>query len=522
MRHHAFPQGVCPQGVFPQGAFLTRNARSLRVILPMFLALGLALCLLVGLNGDAVATTATATKNSAALTETDPEEISLKGWVVSAPQGSDHLGEWRLRDSKAKEWRVFVTANTKIRPPVPQIGQWAEVEGTTSGDGSIVAAKLRSDEFRANQVIVRLDGSVPITDLANDYDLDVVERVLESANIFLLAGSDTGASEQAILNQLKRDEDVVWAELNYVAGVPVADPYQIWKWGGVDADGFVNQSAYTQIELPPVQPFYRGHNVIVAVLDTGISLDHPQLAGHLVPGTDLVDDDADPSEVLNGAALGHGTHVAGVIAHIAPDSAILPVRVLDGDGRGELFVLAYAIEWAVQQGADVINLSLGTPYDSEILRAAIDNAVSQGVVVVAAAGNENGGVAQYPAAYANVLAVTAVDAENRKADFANYSEWVDIAAPGVGITSTIIGPQGNGFASWSGTSMATSFVSGVAALNRSIYPHLSTEEVYQQMIQNSLDLNALNPDYQDKIGGLVSALKTLGEPIPFYLPMLVR
>lgn len=517
MRHCAFIQCISTLGAFPVRIF-----RYLRVVLPVFSALALALCLFWGLGGYAVATTAATPDNSAAVTETDPEEISVKGWVVSAPQGSDHLGEWRLRDSKTKEWRVLVTANTKIRPPVPLIGQWAEVEGTISGDGSIVAAKLRSDEFRANQVIVRLDGSVPITDLANDYDLDVVERVLESANIFLLAGSDTGAGEQAILNKLKRDESVVWAELNYVAGVPVADPYQIWKWGGVDPDGFVNQSAYTQIELPPVQHFYRGHNVVVAILDTGVSLDHPQLAGHLVPGIDLVDDDGDPSELNSGAAVGHGTHVAGVIAHIAPNSAILPMRVLDGDGRGELFVLAYAIEWAVQQGADVINLSLGTSYDSEVLRAAIDSAVDRGVVVVAAAGNENGGLAQYPAAYANVLAVTAVDAENRKADFANYSEWVDIAAPGVGITSTIVGPQGNGFASWSGTSMATSFVSGVAALNRSIYPHLSTEEIYQQMIQNSLDLNALNPDYQGQIGGLVSALRTLGEPIPFYLPMLVR
>ncbi|MBI1293550.1 S8 family serine peptidase [bacterium] len=517
MRHRLFSHRLFSQIRFSQGTF-----RRMRVVFPLFSALGLALCLFLGLGGHAVATTDTAGANSAAVTESDPEEIKVKGWVVSAPQGSDHLGEWRLRDSKAKEWRVLVTANTKIRPPVPLVGQWAEVEGTTSGDGSIVAAKVRSDEFRANQVIVRLDGSISITELADNYDLDVVERVLESANIFLLAGSDTGASEQAIVNRLKRDEHVVWAELNYVAGVPVADPYQIWKWGGVDPDGFVNQSAYTQIELPPVQHFYRGHDVIVAILDTGVSLDHPQLAGHLVPGIDLVDDDGDPSEALSGAALGHGTHVAGVIAHIAPNSAILPMRVLDGDGRGELFVLAYAIEWAVQQGADVINLSLGTPYDSEVLRAAVDSAVDRGVVVVAAAGNENGGIAQYPAAYANVLAVTAVDAENRKADFANYSEWVDIAAPGVGITSTIVGPEGNGFASWSGTSMATSFVSGVAALNRSLYPHLTAEEIYDRMIHNSLDLNALNPDYQRQIGGLVSALRTLGEPIPFYLPMLVR
>ncbi|MEZ4836228.1 MAG: S8 family serine peptidase [Caldilineaceae bacterium] len=392
--------------------------------------------------------------------------------------------------------------------------------GITVGDGSIVATKLRSDEFRANQVIVRLDGAISADELAENYDLEVQDRVLESANIYLLVGSDTAASEQAILNHLQRDEHVVWAELNYVAGVPVADPYQIWKWGGVDPEGFVNQSAYAQIELPPVQSVHRGNGVTVAVLDTGVSLDHPQLLNQLAPGIDLVDDDDDANEVNDGAAWGHGTHVAGVITHIAPNSTILPVRVLDGDGRGEIFVLAYAIEWAVQHGADVVNLSLGSPYDSAVLRDAIDSAVAQGVVIVAAAGNENGGSAQYPAAYPNVLAVTAVDAENHKADFANYSEWVDIAAPGVGITSTIVGPQGNGFASWSGTSMATSFVSGVAALVDANDPQLSAAEIYQQLIDSALDLNATNPEYTGTIGGLLTAHGTLGDPIPVFLPIL--
>lgn len=506
MRHNF----ICTESPF-------RSRRWLAIV-----ALGLVVLLTMALTAVGYAGTNSGIDISSNLAEEDPETVVLKAVVLEAPDDPNGQGEWRVRVGQGKEWRVLVDANTQIRPPLPQSGQWLRVEGVVTAEDSILATKLRSDEFRANQVIVRLDGNISIDELADNYELEVQDRVLESANIYLLAGSDNSPSEQAIINQLKRDEHVLWAELNYVGSVPVADPYQIWKWGGYDPAAYVNQGAFSQIALPAVQPYYRGDGVIVAVLDTGISTNHPQLSERLLPGRDLVDDDEDPNEVSNGAAWGHGTHVAGVVAYIAPNSMILPVRVLDADGRGEIFVLAYAIEWAVRQGAKVVNLSLGTAYDSEVLRDVVDNATAQGVVIVAAAGNENGGTAQYPAAYPNVLGVTAVDAENHKADFANYSDWVDLAAPGVGIMSTIVGPDGNGYASWSGTSMATSFVSGVAALSKDMLPEATTTEIYDLLVGGAVDINSLNPDYVGQVGGLLSAYGALGEPQSLYLPMLIR
>ncbi|HMN30921.1 MAG TPA: S8 family serine peptidase, partial [Caldilineaceae bacterium] len=150
---------------------------------------------------------------------------------------------------------------------------------------------------------------------------------------------------------------------------------------------------------------------------------------------------------------------------------MMPVRVLEPNGRGTTLKLALGIEWAVQNGADVLNISLGTIYYSFLLRDVIRRAEAAGVVVVAAAGNKGQNQIQYPAGYASVIGVTAVDAGNIKASFANFgANWVDLAGPGVGITSTIIGPQGSGYASWSGTSMATPFISGGAALARQKHP----------------------------------------------------
>jgi subtilisin family serine protease len=179
----------------------------------------------------------------------------------------------------------------------------------------------------------------------------------------------------------------------------------------------------------------------------------------------MLPDDSGP-----GLAWGHGTHVAGIIAAMAPGATILPVRVLDSGGRGNSFLLAYALEWVVAHGAQVVNLSLGTDFDSRILRDVIERALDAGVVVVAAAGNNGQALRQFPAAYPDVLAVTSVtyDRATRsfvRSSFANYGrEWVDLAAPGEGVLSAMVTVTGTGYARWSGTSMATALVSGAAAL----------------------------------------------------------
>jgi subtilisin family serine protease len=206
---------------------------------------------------------------------------------------------------------------------------------------------------------------------------------------------------------------------------------------------------------------------------------------------------------------------------------ILPVRVLDENGRGNTFLLAYAIEWVVQQpNVKVINLSLGTDFDSKILRDTIANAVEQGIVVVAAAGNSGTSKVQYPAGYHDVVGVTAVDGNSIKADFANFgTEWVDVAAPGVAIMSTMISEQGAGYATWSGTSMATAFVSGAAVL---VVEKWNVESAHDdallaQLVETGLTLDALNPIYAGQIGRQLDVSAALEvDAALLYVPQTVK
>jgi subtilisin family serine protease len=198
------------------------------------------------------------------------------------------------------------------------------------------------------------------------------------------------------------------------------------------------------------------------------------LAGRLGRAWDYVDDDNDPTDRRDGKdndndgltdeAFGHGTHVAGIVALVAPDATILPSRVLDADGRGNVFLVAQAIADVVEDGADVINLSFGTEdnTDSKLLKDAISHAQHQGIVVVASAGNNGSTARRFPASAHNVIAVAGAGAAaTGLASFSNRGTWVRVAAPSTDIVSAI---PGGGYAAWSGTSMAAPFVSGEAAL----------------------------------------------------------
>jgi thermitase len=207
--------------------------------------------------------------------------------------------------------------------------------------------------------------------------------------------------------------------------------------------------------------------VVIAIVDTGIDYSHPDLAGRVTLGPDFGSDDADPLDTQ-----GHGTHVAGIAAAIlgnglggagvCPGCRLLAVKVFpDGSGSASDFDVAQGIVWAADNGADVVNLSLGGPGGSTTLRDAVDYAWSHGVVVVAAAGNSGDATTSYPAAYANAIAVAATTSSDTRASFSTYGSWVDVAAPGVSILSTV---PGGSYQSWSGTSMAAPVVAGAAGL----------------------------------------------------------
>ena len=211
-------------------------------------------------------------------------------------------------------------------------------------------------------------------------------------------------------------------------------------------------------------------NVVVAVIDTGIDAKHPEFLGKLVKGYDFVNKDNNPDD-----DNGHGSMCAGIIgaqadnaqgiAGVAFGCRIMPIKVLDKSANGSYSNIAKGIRYAADHGAKVINLSLAGTSSSSTLSKVIDYAAGKGAVLVAAAGNDGKkDKKRYPAAYANVISVGAVDRFSQRINISNYGTWVDVAAPGEGIYSTY---PGNSYRTMRGTSMATAYVSGEAALLKS-------------------------------------------------------
>jgi thermitase len=267
----------------------------------------------------------------------------------------------------------------------------------------------------------------------------------------------------ALLNELEQDPDVERAEASAeatVAASPLAftvdDPYlsNAWHLSKINAD----VAWGTTMGSP---------SVTIAIVDTGIDYTHPDLSGKVTLGPDYGSNDSNPMDTQ-----GHGTHVAGIAgakanngigaAGVCPGCQLMAVKVFpDGSSSASHFAIAQGITWAADNGADVINLSLGGTSSSSTMQSAVDYAWQHGVVVVAAAGNSATSVPHYPGAYTNVIAVGSTTSSDTLSSFSNYGSWVDVTAPGSSIFSTI---KGGGYQSWSGTSMASPVVAGAAGL----------------------------------------------------------
>ncbi len=473
------------------------------------------------------------------------DELDLYGQLVYPVTG--FTGEWVIDVGATQQVTLVLSASTEVRKfgnRLPAPGDWLEAEGSPLPDGRVEARRVRPDDFEANQVVVRLkatDDPVGLAQaLASSHDM-TVSAVLPSANIFLLTTQDDEETEAV---RLFNDPRVEWAEINWVSRAPTGDPYRTWKWGTVEESGYANQHAFEQVNLTPALASVTGAGVTVAILDTGLDLEHPVFAGMaaasqltLLANSNMISDTGIPDDTGPGLAWGHGTHVAGVLHAAAPGARLMPIRILDSQGRGNTFVLAYAIELAIANGADVINLSLGADCGSRVLAEAVESAMAQGVVIVAAAGNDASATPQCPAKLPGVLAVAAVDEDRQRATWSNYGEpWVDLAAPGEGITSTFPVGLGTeigatpGYAAWSGTSMATPFVAGAAALvveqQRRDPGELTAAE---RLLMYGDDISALNPapyvvGRHLNIAAAVNGLPTEPEPSAFslYMPAIVR
>ena len=273
-----------------------------------------------------------------------------------------------------------------------------------------------------------------------------------------------GSDEGRVAAAYQRNPHVQYAEPDYIASVlnTPNDPYFTggyqWNMAKVQASSAWDVTTGSA-------------SVVVAILDTGVDLSHPDLQGKVVASVNFSD-----SSTVNDLN-GHGTHLAGIVgaatnngqgvAGLGYNTTLMNVKVMGDNGTGGYSWVAEGVVWAADHGATVINLSLGAQFGSSTLEDAINYAWNKGVVVVAAAGNYASSTPFYPAAYPNVIAVASTDINDHLASSSDYGDWVDVAAPGTNIYSTL--PlndplQPGGYGLMGGTSIASPHVAGLAAL----------------------------------------------------------
>ena len=340
---------------------------------------------------------------------------------------------------------------------------------------------------------------------------------------------EVSAQTTAMVFAYQQEPAVVFAEPDYLVqlmgwpdGPAVTEEELRALAGGAQPEFTPNDPYFPQmwnlarIDAPDAWDISHGDpNVIIAVVDTGVTFTHPDLQGKIVPGYDFVNNDDDPTD-----DQGHGTHVAGIaaavvnngigIAGVGYDVRVMPLKALNSVGTGTHSWIANAIVWAADHGASVINMSFGGPYTSSTLRQAIDYAWSKGVVLVAAAGNENTSNPSYPAAYEHVIGVSATTQNDDRAAFSNYGNYVAVAAPGVSIWSTVR-PQN--YQPWSGTSMASPHVAAVAALIKSLHPDWTNAQIRRAIESSADDLGS--PGWDPVYGhGRLNAYRALSSSPP--------
>jgi subtilisin family serine protease len=309
---------------------------------------------------------------------------------------------------------------------------------------------------------------------------------------------------------LSRTPLVEFAELDYIVHATITpnDPDYSWQWGlpKIQAPEAWNEST-------------GGPEVIIAIVDTGVDLNHPDLNDKILPGRDFVNGDYIAQD-----DHGHGTHVAGIaaaetnnglgVAGVSWGALILPIKVLNQNGDGYYSDVARGVRYACNHGAKVINLSLGGSSPSQTLEDALEDVAQQGCLVTAAAGNdgENDDV-DYPARYAETIAVAATNNSDLRASFSDYGPEVDVAAPGVSIYSTFWTPSSHTYGYKDGTSMSTAYVSGLAAVVWSFCPELSAGQVRAVIEVTAKDLG--DPGWDDEFGhGRIDAAAAVAQAGP--------
>ena len=353
-----------------------------------------------------------------------------------------------------------------------------------------LALPVGADDRVTNELLVELVPGASAEQVALRYGL-TIEDGIDVWRMWLMVAAD-GTDIDQLVSEMNDDPDVVEAEphrnLENPEGVlrTIGD---LDRSAGIDQ--FRGQVSAQTVKAAQAHGTGQGAGVIVAVLDTGMSYHHEATASQIMDhsGRNLIEGNNDARPQPNGIdddgdgsvdeMLEHGTLVAGMVNLAAPAARILPIRVLDAEGRGTVFGVAKGILYAIDRGADVINLSLGMVEESNVIDRALREAREAGVVVVAAAGNRNIEEVDYPARSSDTIAVACVDAARMRSPFTSYGSEVDLTAPGVGVLSTFGDID---YGRWDGSSFSAPLVAGAAALVVERYPGLSPDQVRAMLV----------------------------------------
>ncbi len=370
----------------------------------------------------------------------------------------------------------------------------------------------RSRRYAPGRIIVKLKQGQDTLARVAGASLGPQSKQMQRLGLALVQARE--GSEQAVLEELRRDPQVEYAELDYIAFAQETPNDPLWN----------QQWALHRIGAPAAWSISHSHGTIVAVIDTGANLQHPELQSSLwrnpgeIAGNGKDDDGNGKVDDIHGWHFyhrpvgqfyeaaednvlhddnGHGSHVAGIvaaqtsnavgIAGVSWGARLMIVKVLDELGEGWYSDITQGIIYAADNGAKIINLSLGGVEFAQSLQDAVNYANNKGALVVAATGND-GGKVLYPAACDQVMAVAATGTMDQRMEWSNYGPQVDIAAPGESIVSTW--RTGAEYRSMSGTSMATPHVSGAAALLWSWRPDYTRTQVQQRIESQADDVNA--------------------------------
>lgn len=346
-----------------------------------------------------------------------------------------------------------------------------------------------------SQILVKAADLAVANQIAKDFQGEITGKI-EKLNVYKInVDLSLKGSLVETIRSIHKTYNIEYVEPVFIyqaTEIPSDSEYSSRQWGP-KAMG---------IENALTASVQKGFGVVIAIADTGVDYNHPEFDTRVLDGYDTFTGNYGREFIMD--YYGHGTHVAGIAAAnlnqakmvgIAPQASILPVKVLDDNGGGSDYSIALGIIWAVEHGADVINLSLGGKGYSQAMQDAVDFAIDNEVAVVVAMSNTGKNEVMYPAGCSGVIAVGALDGSLNSATFSTTGRHITLSAPGADIYSSI--PEG-GYATWNGTSMAAPHIAGAIALLLAEQPALTVGDIQSRLIASTIDLDV--PGFDEKTG----------------------